>query len=334
MILRVFASTPRAGLLAGKIAVGIGIALPVLFLPIEGNRIYAVAYLILATPILPGCIAFAINPTRRTQIVASIMLASLSAAAVIGLARSWHRNDLPPGATAEEPLDYRNSPHALARDPFGQPPAVDVDGNQLFQPAKNPVDQGTTVSADLPFLRELSGPNRELLLRHLATSAEWFLGKKTLDGEDILVAQRRFVEDGLWRMDSFGEAFNGDGEYGIEIGIGRIDGDRWAGWHGSNTFAELGQKAVPLTLFPDSMGDNDSYLIVTSDAASLQIHEMHRRKDRPFTCAAVLSLENEFMAVLSSPTAKARRNCLPSRARPVVGHEFFGRIKHAEVALV
>jgi len=67
---------------------------------------------------------------------------------------------------ADTPGDFEQPPDRPAVDPV----------NALFVQSLDGKDVVDRLSVDLPFLSEFSGVNRQLLIRHLETSAAWFVG--------------------------------------------------------------------------------------------------------------------------------------------------------------
>lgn len=296
LLLRIFGSSERAGLLMGKMSVGIGLGSAILFLVVEGTRLFPIAYLILATPVVPGLITLVLPTGMRVRVVLRVLSGVLAIGVIAGVAWVWREKTLPADVIAENPAEYRWPPSV----------AIDEEG-QLFSKAfDGPVTGDSAVVVDVPVLDEFSGSERQLLLRHLATSAKWFVGKEMVRGVEKLTARRRYVRGGMW-LNPLNGYFNEPGDQ-IRILIG-LNGSVYAnGFGGLTTYAKSDQGTIELKTKPTSSGSqqNDSYLVVTSAGAALEVFEQSARKDRPFTAVALSQLNQELRGVLSSAVAKER----------------------------
>jgi hypothetical protein len=304
LLLRIFSSKPRAGRRSGMVAIGIGIGSVVLFLFLERSHLTREAYLILASPILPGSLSLAIRPRRRVRLVLRILCGVIAIGAFAGVAWSWFEKTPPPGVTAEEPAKYGWAPGTSIRNPFGLPPAVDAEGQLFSEAFERPAEPAANVTVDLPFLNDFAGPHRQLLLRHLATSAKWFVTRDMVDGEERLIATRRYAYSGTW-LNSLNGYFDGGGKH-FRIILG-LDGAAYADiFRETATFARSNQGSVNLKVVAALPGSplHGSYLVVTSSGATLEVYEYSARKDRPFTPVALSQLDQEFRAVLASAAAR------------------------------
>jgi hypothetical protein len=81
------------------------------------------------------------------------------------------------------------------------------------------------------------------------------------------------------------------------------------------TFAKVSEKTVQLKTMEDTYKQGlESYLVLESDGAALEIYEISRNAARPFTQLAIKQVEEELTAVLSSSQSKRNdfdRSLLP-----------------------
>ncbi|HUB25650.1 MAG TPA: hypothetical protein VL992_09480 [Tepidisphaeraceae bacterium] len=236
------------------------------------------------------------------------MLAFLCLFGMAAGALYWLETQAPWGITPESPREYGPDPKvAIAPNPFGIAPAVDVQAEGLFTGTENPTTLPASISLDMPFLADLCGPDEKLLLRHLATSAKWCLSRDFIGNQGVFVAQRRFVVGGMWQHPFMNMTFHGTGEFAIQLGIGDTDWTTWDEWRGTDrTIVQVGDGIARLNVKHDIVELDDSYLIVAADSTALEISEEHPGKARPFSAAAIAQLQGEFQAVRSSPIARKR----------------------------
>lgn len=207
---------------------------------------------------------------------------------------------IPPDMTLEEPL----KPGDLAAAG-----AVDREGDALvatFAGTGKGAAADPEIDVRLPELNAFAGPDRELLLRHLATSAKWFLSRE----RGKLYACRRCVVHGQWQksMNGYFTAFKlpsaEDRRFQFRILLGP-DGvvDRPAR---HSTTAAVTNQTVRLRTVMDngSAPDIDSHLVLTSKGAALEVFEQSTSPARPFTPLALAQVRDELRAVLASPVAR------------------------------
>ncbi len=302
LLLRIFGSGALSGSKLGKTAIGIGVGSAVLFLTVNWTRLNPIAYLILATPAIPGAIALTIRPRREVRFVLRIISGLVGLAVIAGIAWYWIDSSVPPGVHAEEPTESGWMPVTVIHNPFDLPPAIDLEQQLFFQSFNSPVKSVADVSVNCPSLDQFSGPKRQLLLRHLATSAKWFVGRDIVNGQEKVVARRRYIEGGMWLNQLNG--FIDDNEKQIRIVLG-LDGQAYANVFQNATFARTDQGNIRLNVVSASSGSSlhDSYLVVSSLGAVLELFEESNRSDCPFTSVALSQLNQEFSAVLSSELA-------------------------------
>ena len=211
---------------------------------------------------------------------------------------------IPPDMEVAEPLDgfddFSVQADGTAADEKGQ---ALIDSFSQAEPG----DDGRQISVDLPVLNEFSGPGRDALMRHLATSARWHM---TLEKGKVY-AYRRFVVNGRWQNRRHG--YYVSHHFGITDGNSfqfRIvlapDGSlrHWP-WPDRTTFAKVSDKSVRLKTMEDTYKQGlESYLVLESDGAALEIYEISINAARPFTQLAIKQVEEELIAVLSSPLSK------------------------------
>lgn len=193
------------------------------------------------------------------------------------------------------------APKASAIDPVGK----------RFANSFRQTGASETISPDLAFLNEFAGANRQLILRHLATSASWFVGRD----RGKMFAYRRAVDSGRWvnnlhgyvSDDHRGASINRF-QYRILLGInGPVWADSWM-QQGQATLVGTGKQVVDLKGQYDARSQQgyESYLVTKSAGASAEIFEQSASPNRPFTSLALRELKAEFDAVLVSKTAKQR----------------------------
>jgi hypothetical protein len=223
----------------------------------------------------------------------------LCALLFLGLIALWTHSHTTRPVAVEEPLNSRNA---------GEFVAADLQGHELFNVFSSPGNPGP-ISINLPFLNEFAGPNRQLLLRHLATSAKWFVGRE----HGKIFAYRRYVLDGRWQNTLHGYLSSSDlddsGEessFQFRILLG-INGPVMAKpWQKKATFVRADAAYVQLKVQEDLQEHQgyESYLVVESKGAALEIFEQLPSMNRPFTPLALTQIRNEFQRVLASNPAK------------------------------
>ena len=208
---------------------------------------------------------------------------------------------IPPDMVLENPLPKTWATNA---------PAGDALGNQLIASFTGLNQTGALVTTDLKCLEQFHGPYRALLLRHLASSARWFL---TTERGGKLYAYRRFASrSSMWRNSG---GYYGGGPDFVERGTNNfqfciflgIDGPVMFDPRSANlTRSHVGAPPVLVKAIEDKKYDQgiESHLVLESSGAALEIFEQSRQFARPFTVRAVAQVKDELEAVLSSPRAR------------------------------
>ena len=187
-------------------------------------------------------------------------------------------------------------------------PAHDVLGDQLRAAFSVSNQTAATVPTDLNCLNRFRGPDRNLLLRHLASSARWRLTEE----RGKLYAYRRFPLDGMWRcsLNGYYGVYDFDHwsniHYQFRILLG-IDGPVMAEpWRKNLTSARVGTAPVVFRAIEDKKHNQgiESYFVLESTGAALEVFEQSQQFGRPFTSLAVTQVQNELDAVLASARAR------------------------------
>ena len=208
---------------------------------------------------------------------------------------------IPPDMQVEAPGQSTSPTNAVAIDREGQALIAAFSTNSAATGSPE-------ISVDLPSLNEFVGPKRALLLRHLASSAKWFVTKE----QGKVYAYRRCVVNGRWQNSRNGyySANNfdmwGDQHFQFRIIIGLNGPVMGRPWQAKATVANIVDRVVRLKAFDDqNCGEGaKSYLILESKGAALEIFEQSPRHSRPFTPLALQQINDELQAVLSSPLAQ------------------------------
>lgn len=207
---------------------------------------------------------------------------------------------IPEGLRMEEPRAYRLE---------NAQPAIDKEGAAMVDiyahPEKWP--KGSGIDTNVAVLDKFSGDNRRLLMRHLATSAEWFLSQE--NGRPV--AYRRFVtQNGRWENTlhgyyssyAFGD-FSGE-QFQFYIGLD-IDGFGFgARRRADSTFLKVGLGEAALKVKKSINPGYDSYLILESKGPAVEIFEEAKTLQRPLTQLALSAIEEELKALLVSEQAR------------------------------
>ena len=211
-------------------------------------------------------------------------------AVIIAVACAWTLSSdaAPQGVIVEQPGEFGPLPDSpLVVNPFGQTAAVDPEGKQLVIALHLPADAEVNVSKDFPLLSEFAGPHRQLLLRHIATSAKWFLGIDMSDGKQSPIARRRFVYGGMWHNPMNGYVWGPavdwrsfpDYQFRILLGIDGLD---------------------------IVTSESKDKTIIASGRSALELFEQSPVRRNQFTRVAVSQLQRELQEVLASTVARTR----------------------------
>lgn len=205
---------------------------------------------------------------------------------------------IPEGLKMEEPCAYRLE---------NADPAVDKEGMAIVDIYAHPEKwiEGSGVDTNVDVLDKFRGDSRGLLMRHLATSAKWFLSRE--NGRPV--AYRRFVtENGRWESVlngyyssyAFGD-FSGE-QFQFYIGLD-IDGFG-ARRRADSTFLKVGSGEAALKVKKSINPGYDSYLILESKGLAVEIFEEVKMLQRPLTQFALSTVRDELEALLVSSEAK------------------------------
>lgn len=200
----------------------------------------------------------------------------------------------------EEPKVYRVEGMELACDQEGIA-ILDVYAQPQMQ------FQGASIDTNITVLDKLGAAERKLLMRHLATSAKWFLSEEN----GRLSAYRRFVtQNGRWEntlhgyYSSFDFGENHDNYYQFRIALD-VDGfDRRRPVRRDATFLKTMSGERPLKVAKGINPGYDSYLILESKGAAVEIFEESKTEKRLLTRLALSFIKDELEALLSSHEAR------------------------------
>ena len=229
-----------------------------------------------------------------------VMFASMSGPSEDGFGKDIV---IPLDMALEEPRPERQDPDAAKHiDPEGAE-FVSVFSDQTGWP------DTPEINTDVEVLDQFAGPRRAMLLRHLATSAKWYLTED--HGE--LYAYRRFVTGhGRWEnsLNGYYSRYDfdqwDDGHFQFRIILG-VDGPVMdQPWSEVATMARTGSGLVSLRTREGTNPGYDSYLVLRSSGPALEIFEQAETTKRPFTPLALSSVERELTALLQSEEAGTR----------------------------
>lgn len=182
----------------------------------------------------------------------------------------------------------------------------DPEGQALLKTFDRPQATGAApVRTDLDVLNRFTGAKRALLLRHLASSAKWFVTEE----RGKLLAYRRFVmPDGRWKISLNGFYTPNDlglwehAPYQCRIVMG-LDGPVLSGpWREDLTESSVG--SGPLTLQVYDQPSWKSYLVLKSQGPALEIYEESPAQARGFTHMALTQIHGELTRLWNSATAQ------------------------------
>jgi len=210
---------------------------------------------------------------------------------------------IPPDMKTASPLPSREE------DKSGK--ALDAEGGQLVGifSRRDKWPPKPVVDTDISALDAFAGPKRAVLLRHLATSAEWCLTRE----RGKLYAYRRFVTDGgRWSnsLNGFYSAFDFSMferlHYQFRIIIG-IDGPvMQRPWRRKTTETRAGSGMITLKVRKSTNPGYESYLVLRSRGPAIEIYEEEETKKRPFTALALSQVSSELQRLLDSNERRKR----------------------------
>ncbi|MCX5783356.1 MAG: hypothetical protein NTW04_02795 [Elusimicrobia bacterium] len=229
-----------------------------------------------------------------------------------------------------EPVPLQAPPNEKAADP-DMPDFLQSYEKSITSPAK------PEISANIKSLNLFTGKNKEILIRHLASSAKWRL---TEEAGKLYACRRIVTPGGRWRAsrDCYhqrGDMFsvgmveyipggkNGystrkvnaelPGDFSFRVILG-LDGPVLSlPLQKKFTLAKAGSGVIPLKLEEVSSRKN-SYLTLISQGPSVEIFESRYPESRPFTEWELSAIEKELSNLADSAEAKEKgfdRRLLP-----------------------
>jgi hypothetical protein len=169
-------------------------------------------------------------------------------------------------------------------------------------------DSQPQIPVNMSVLNEFAGDKRGLLIRHLATSAKWKLIKE----RGGIYAYRRAVVGGRWVGGSNGyyssyefNDLSSDASFQYRI-ILSPDGPAMDDpWRSKATYAKATDPDTKIKITEDKEYKQgiESYLVVKSNQAAIEIFEQSGRPTRRFTALALRKVEQELKSLLASTSA-------------------------------
>ena len=209
---------------------------------------------------------------------------------------------IPPDMVVETPLELRASPIVVAND---------ADGLEFKKSLGTaPFDStDTSVTVDLKILNRFSGANRMILLRHLATSAKWYV---TEELGQICAYMRMVTKNGHWENQFGGNYTHSDfGSWRDKYFQTRTvlvldDPVRHEPRQNATTVVSVGVGKIKLNIEKSLNYKNESYLAVRSDGPTLNIYEDSDILPRRITALALSRVEVELTELWQSEIARSR----------------------------
>jgi hypothetical protein len=220
---------------------------------------------------------------------------------------------IPPGMEVHDPEDHFEEPEGDLPDPFttqlvaefARPPKGDSEPET--EPAlPEGLASAFRVSTDLAELAEFGGTNRQALIDYFAASTRWFVTEE--DGKSY--AYRRLKMSGRWQnslagyYSSFdlGTPMEEGMNFQVRVVIG-FDGPVFLepfSRKGTLTETNTGPGDIPLQGIEDRTGGQglESYFVLRSSAAALEVFEQSGRSERPATALAVAEVKRELQTAL------------------------------------
>lgn len=216
---------------------------------------------------------------------------------------------IPADMAVSDPVESFEEPGEPVRDAFAQ---------QLIAAfsAPNPPAGEPAVSTDLAALEEFGTANRQKLIGHLAASPRWFVTEE----RGKAYAYRRLPAAGRWENSLNG--FYSGSDLGLPPGS-RFQTRIVIGFDGPVfdkpfqrvlTTAKAGPGTVPIRVVNDTSAGqgNESYFVLQSGAAAVEVFEQSGSDDRPATRLALAEVKRELELALqpgggeAAPAAGAR----------------------------
>lgn len=203
---------------------------------------------------------------------------------------------IPPDMGVVEPLDRFDESGEEPVDRLTQDLVAAFETNSVS--ATSP-----RVSTDFAILNEFSTTNRSKLIEHLAASPRWFVTEE----RGKAYAYRRFVVAGRWQntlngfFGSHELASDGGGHFQVRIVVG-FDGPVFAEpFRKKQTVARVGSGDMEILVLDDKeFGQGkESYFVLTSSKAVVEIFEQSRLDSRQATLLALADLQRELESALT-----------------------------------
>lgn len=229
----------------------------------------------------------------KTMLIVALASVSISACGLMGDALV-ENIVVPPGIKVEEPIDDRAAAWGRQQD---------AEAGALF-PVKAPSTGKTGIEIENLELPHFDGENRELLLRHLATSCKW---RVTEEGGKIYAVRRHVDENGNWITSLNGYVSRllepaGHSQYRTVIGI---DGPIYQqNFHAQEVRAVAGKVAPTIRIAVNN--ERESYFCDKFGLHMLEIFEETPFLQRDYTITELHLLNAELNQLNSSPIARSR----------------------------
>jgi hypothetical protein len=207
---------------------------------------------------------------------------------------------IPADMKVSDPVESFNEP--------GEPAVDELTENIVAAFTTNAVSSGSPrVSTDLTILNELATTNRQKLIQQLSASPRWFVTEER--GKPY--AYRRLVIGGRWQntlngfYGSFDVAPSAEPHFQTRIVIS-FDGPVFAEpFRKVLTTSQVGAGDVPIRVVDDKNANQgkESYFVLQSARASVEIFEQSRLDARPITQLALTEIRHELETALLSTNA-------------------------------
>lgn len=192
-------------------------------------------------------------------------------------------------------------------DETGQPAKDDLTDAIIAAFKTNNIEKiPPQVSTDLAILNEFGNTNRQRLIEHLAASPRWFVTEE--NGKQY--AYRRFLVDKKWNnslhgfYSSFEVAPSAQPHFQTRILIG-FDGPVFSDpFEKKSTKVRVNSGPVPIRVIDDkeSHQGKESYLVLQSSRACLEVFEQSGSDARPITQLALKEVKRELESALKEVT--------------------------------
>jgi hypothetical protein len=204
---------------------------------------------------------------------------------------------IPTDMKVSDPVESFNEP--------GEPAIDELTENIVAAFATNSASsKSSSVSVDFMILNEFATTNRQKLIQHLSASPRWFVTEER--GKPY--AYRRLTIGGRWQntlngfYGSFDVAPSSEPYFQTRIVIG-FDGPVFADpFRKIITTSQVGGGDVTIRVVDDKESDQgkESYFVLQSARASIEVFEQSRIDGRPATRIALAEIKHELEEALSS----------------------------------